>query len=259
MRRILLTLGVILAVLIGPTPTNAATATVRDTPKTTFNVTAWNERSFPVMARYKYRHDLLGTTSGWAKAPATVVLGAEFHASTNLDIAMRYVRQHGLVHRGTHGDAVQFFTPRKGLHLGSSTDRLYHRSCGPHSPARNYVATRARIDGFPVKFVALHLSQMKYRLCQAQETSWLKAHVIASGLAHGRTVIIGGDLNKFGRGYFWHRGQVAIHSQDLMQIAVIPAKGVTPHIRLVNVLSRLNPKGLWTDHLTPRAKVTLTR
>lgn len=256
MRRLAVLLFVVFCLLLCfvPTPSHAAVS-----HRTRFDVTAWNERSFPAMARYKYRHDLLGTTSGWAKAPATVVLGAEFHKATNLGIAMRYVHRHHLIHRGTHGDAAQFFTPRKGLHLGGTADRIYHRACGPHSPARNYVATWGRIDGFPVKFVALHLSQMKYHLCQAQETAWLKANVIQRGLDHGRTVIVGGDLNKAGAGYIWHRGQVAIHSQDLMQIAVIPAKGVTPHLRLVNVVSRLNPKGLWTDHLTPRAEVTLSR
>lgn len=244
--------------------------------RVSFRVTVWNERGFPAMSPARYRHDLDSLRSGFARLPSLAYLGAEFDAGLNMPYARVYARTHGLVVRdgwaqsGRHVDTVEFFHPRPGVLFGATSSRVFHaRAAGPHSPARRYVATSAWIDGYPILFVALHLTNGCFGhtadrwwhparcVALAEEIRWVRHNLVAPAHAGGWTVIVGGDMNT-SRLIRWGARQASIRPRTYMQLAVVPAAGVRAHIGHLRVLARNSWRGLFTDHATLSARITLS-
>lgn len=242
-------------------------------PKTThFSVAAWNERSFPRMTKAQYHHDLLGPSSGWAKVPVDVWLGSEFDKGEIMNIAREYTRKHGIssitryvetpdVHQG---DVAIFLKRRRGIRVYSSHAYTLGNKPAPHNPARRYVATWANVGGFKVVFIAVHFTAgcfNGYRNhptyladCKAlaAEVAELR-HRVALEVKNGWTVVIGGDTNSQ-LPIDWAPGQSDIGVRHLMQLAVVPAKGV--HVKLSHLGTC---DGLHTDHPLVSTHVTLSR
>lgn len=269
MRRLILPLVVLLipvALLVSMIVAPAKAANAPHHHHATFRVTAWNEKSFPRMSRAKYRHDLLGSTSGWVKSPSLVWLGSEWNRQTGeTPLIRQYARGHEMRYLGVHDSGMVLRrVPR--LHVGGWTTHIFHKAVARYSPERSYTKAWGRIDGFPVLFLDTHLTQgcagphsRHPERCGAvfEEIHWLKVHVVAPAHANGRTVIVGGDMNRNPL-IRWGVRQAAARPVTLMQIAVVPARGVTAHVSRERVVSRLNSHGLWTDHKTPSAQVRLT-
>lgn len=254
----------------------SSTAETTSHHRTSFYATVWNERGFPAMSPSQYRHDLNSSRSGFARLPSLAYLGAEFDEGLNMPYARAYARAHGIVIRdgwaqsGNRADTSEFFTPNADLVLGTTRSQIFHRApAGPHSPHRRYVATETTIAGFPVLFVALHLTNGCFSQdasnwwyparCAAvrEEIAWIRSHIVAPAHAANQTVVVGGDMNT-GRMIQWGAREAAIRPRTYMQLAVVPATGVRADISDLTVLARNSSSGLFTDHLTVRARISMS-
>jgi hypothetical protein len=150
----------------------------------------------------------------------------------------------------------------------------FHRAAaGPFSPARRYVLLKGDVDGFKVAAIALHLTNgctPRYRgrwwheaRCVAvhDEISWIRTHLVTRLHNDGWTVVVGGDLNR-GRRVRWqgrhHWGERRIPVRSLMQLAVIPAAGVTATLTHTRWIGH-NGHPLHTDHDIAATTVHLRR
>lgn len=257
--------GLLLPVLLA-IPAQAH-GTLTATGPSVFKVTAWNEKSFPRMSHAHYVHDLSWAESGWVKAPALVTLGAEFNRPTGeIALTRRRAAYNNLRVRGAGFDTIEVFKKRRGFHLHGTAAHVFHRGLGHHSPKRRYVRSWGKVDGYPVTFVALHLTNGCFPLnpwrvqrCRAlhEEIVYVR-HMVRRIHARNRTAIIGGDMNTEHE-IVWGKRQASIRPRTLMQIAVVPATGVRAGIDRVRWIARESWAGLWTDHLTPNVRVHLTK
>jgi hypothetical protein len=92
-----------------------------------------------------------------------------------------------------------------------------------------------------------------------RRATWNQEHDrIKAKVAHlhqlGWTVIVGGDLNHPDP-VTWHKNQVLAVNRGLMQLAVIPAHGITAHVGALDVIG---VRKLTTDHPIIAAPITLT-
>lgn len=263
-------LAAVLALFVAALNT-PATAHTNSTSRTArFTVVAANIRSFPTMSRHAYRHDVHRLTQIVGRK---AVLGSEIKPRNGE--RWQWVHQwhaagYAVLHR--ERETTQAIDTH-GFRFVSSASRFIHRKvAGPASPSRYWVRTKTTISGYRVAFMSLHLTNgctARHRFrwwyaarCRALRDEIATArHRVATLHANGWTVIIGGDLNTRHR-VDWSpvSGERSIRPTTLMQIAVVPAAGVTAALRDTRVVrARRNGGVLFTDHNAPVTHVALTR
>lgn len=250
------------------TPVESVTPTPRP-DSASFTVVAANIRSFPTMRRYAYRHDMARLTR---IKGAKAVLGAEIHEPNGeLYYWRRDWRRAGYVVKHPDVEVAQALDPRRFRIVSSHMRLLHGKVAGPVSPARWFVLTKARVRGFNVAVISLHLTNgcwagQRARWFYSARCEALAVEIrrvrdrVAQLHADGWTVVVGGDMNKHQR-IDWspEPGEVAIQPVSLMQIAVVPAAGVTAHLYAGRVIRCREHGGtLFTDHDVPATGVALS-
>lgn len=253
-------LGLIVVLLVLAVPARGATtARVRHG---SFTEAAANIRSYPVMSRSAYRHDI---------ARLTRIRGHKWVAGAEIqrrhDERRLWVRLwHRVGYRTPHPrvEVTQAVWHRFRI-LSSRVRFLHRRAPGPVSPPRRAVITRMRMHGFRVAGISLHLTNgcfpgKRDRWWYASRCRALRVEIrrVRRWVGHlrsrGYSVAVAGDMNRH-RTIDWarhapQRARVA----GLMQIAVVPARGVRVGFSNYRVIRRLH-----TDHDVPVVAVHLSR
>lgn len=247
-------LGAILCVLgMLPGPAQAAPETA------SFRVLAANVRSFPAMPERAYRADMARLFATKADA----LLGAEIIGSTGeLAVWRSQARETGRRVVEPRFETTQALRHGKFADVASRPVFLHPAPGGPASPARWAVETRARVDGFDVAFVSLHLTNgcgSYPGRCDALRAEVARVRQLVARLhGLGFTVVVGGDLN---RGpVVWASNARTLAYSTLMQLAVVPAADVSvssSHRRVIH--TRASGGVLFTDHNAILSTLTLTR
>lgn len=231
-------------------------------PRAAFTVAAVNIRSYPLMSRRAYRHDIrrLSHIRG-----AKVVLGSEIQRHHGERwLWWRVWRRHGYRVIHPYRETSQAVDRRRIHVLASGTFRLHRAVAGPKSPSRWRVLTRTTVHGYRVAFLSVHLTNGCFRhndrhwwyaaRCRALAAERSRVRRTVARLhAHHWTVVVGGDVNSRHR-IDWSRapGERATRPVTLMQIAVIPARRVHARLTRFRVI-----RGLYTDHDAPTVHVSL--
>lgn len=154
---------------------------------------------------------------------------------------------------------------RLSLHAPAHTRRLSD-GLAKVTPNRDMTIVRTVTPaGLRVAHVATHLVSGGWSEHTDSTTAWRRAtwHAEADRIRakvqqlhdHGWSVLVGGDLNH-PHAVTWHADQITAANQGLMQLAVIPAKGIRAH---VGPLSIIPADRLTTDHPIIAAPVTLAK
>lgn len=226
-------------------------------------IVAANIRSYPLMTRAHYRHDIRRVVT---------IRGRKWVAGAEIQ------RRHGerrIWTRLWHRAGYRTVRPRVEVTqavwhrfkvVGSRIRFLHARAPGPTSPPRRAVVTRMRVSGYRVAGISLHLTNgcfagKRDRWWYAARCRALRVEIarvrrwVAELHSHGWTVTVGGDMNRH-RAIDWCTCNQQARTAGLMQLAVIPAKGV--HARLARF--RVIPTSrLFTDHAVPIVHVVLRR
>lgn len=233
------------------------TQVARVAPAASFTVVAANIRAYPVMSRAHYRHDVrrLARIRGRKWVAGSEVQGRAAR------VWRRVWRVHGYRVVRPYVETSQAVW--RGFRVASSRVWLLHRRApGPRSPARLTVVTRMRIGPYRLTGISLHLTNGCFAgkrarwwypsRCRALRVEIQRVRRLVARLhAQGRTVLIGGDMNTHRR-IVWARPQVSIRPVTLLQIAVVPARGVHASLSRFRVVRRL-----YSDHNAPVVRVSL--
>lgn len=169
----------------------------------------------------------------------------------------------GMVGMRTYGADVECpVSISKGMQFIAWHKKRLTRGIKALSPDRWRVEVQVNIDGLAVAVIGSHnVSQSKNprasRLSVRKQLFSLWHFKMRRRIKHlhalGYTVIVAGDFNS-PRPVNLHRDQVVIACRDLMQIIVIPAKGVTADHH-----GPVRFQHGYTDHIIPAATVRLSK